>query len=102
MRRHTPEPPVEKGLHPYNTKSMDDRTRQMIVDPSTWPEGRTALPMKKRGGTMEFGFITKAMAERLAHLGGAVTINKEISPKHVRGETFATIDEMLAHGWTVD
>lgn len=89
----------DKGLHPYNTKSMDDRTRAMILDPSTWPLGQ--LPMKRRGEDMVFGFINFPAARQCAETG-KLTIFRNLSPKHVHGDNFESIDDALRAGWTVD
>jgi hypothetical protein len=88
-----------RGLHPYNTKLMDDRTRNMILAPDSWPQCR--LPLKKRGEGMQFGYLSRSQALTAAGCG-RLNIFVDISQAHVRGVWYDSIEAALADGWTVD
>lgn len=71
-----------------------DRARRMVLDESSWPGDR--LCMKRMTSPMQFGVILKGSA-----VSGHIEIIEHpgVEPFSI---VFASIEELVAAGWTVD
>ena len=91
LARHSNSAP---GLHPSNSALFDAITRHMMQDDSTWP--CAVLMLKRRGRDFVCGEIS-------APISGAGPVRIQLSSiDGGRVETFASIDDALRAGWTVD